>query len=215
MNLVSVTCFVFAFMVVLTSANEPNDYTNGNFAVPDVPKREILRCMVCKALVDEVEIAVDKVDPHKKVDMGSFRLDGQGNVKQNLVPYARSELFLSEVMDKVCPMFRNYVVASYKATGIPTLLRIETPDGKGMNPEMSNVNIVPNPEVNEQLSSYCQSLVEEFEDDIVSMFAKSEKQLHEKLCVTVAEVCPKDAVPDADDSSSESSDDFDFDREEL
>lgn len=45
MNLVSVTCFVFTFMVVLTSANEPNDYTNGNFAVPDVPKREILRCM--------------------------------------------------------------------------------------------------------------------------------------------------------------------------
>lgn len=40
---------------------------------------------VCKALVDEVEIAVDKVDPHKKVDMGSFRLDGNGNVKQNLV----------------------------------------------------------------------------------------------------------------------------------
>jgi hypothetical protein len=51
-------------------------------------------------------------------------------------------------------MFRNYVVANYKATGRPTLLRIETPDGKGMNPEMSNVNIVPNPEVNEQLSSY-------------------------------------------------------------
>ena len=40
---------------------------------------------VCKALVDEVEIAVDRVDPHKKVDMGSFRLDGKGNVKQNLV----------------------------------------------------------------------------------------------------------------------------------
>lgn len=57
--------------------------------------------------------------------------------------------------------------------------------------------------------------MEEFEDEIVSMFAKSEKQLHEKLCVAVAEVCPKDAVPDADDSSSESSDDFDFDREEL
>ena len=57
-------------------------------------------------------------------------------------------------MDKVCPLFRNYVVANYKATRRPTLLRIETPDGKGMNPEMSNVNIVPNPEVNEQLSSY-------------------------------------------------------------
>lgn len=57
--------------------------------------------------------------------------------------------------------------------------------------------------------------MEEFEDDIVSMFAKNDKQLHQKLCVAVAEVCPKNAVPDSDDSSSESSDDFDFDREEL
>lgn len=45
MNLVPAICFVFAFVVVLTSANEPNDYTNGNFAVPSVPKREILKCM--------------------------------------------------------------------------------------------------------------------------------------------------------------------------
>ena len=40
---------------------------------------------VCKALVDEVEAEIEKIDPHKKVDIGSFRLDGEGNVKQNLV----------------------------------------------------------------------------------------------------------------------------------
>lgn len=40
---------------------------------------------VCKAVVDEVEAEVEKVDPNKKIDVGSFRLDGNGNIKQNLV----------------------------------------------------------------------------------------------------------------------------------
>lgn len=57
-------------------------------------------------------------------------------------------------MDQVCSKgIKEYVVASYKASGRPTLLRLTTPDGN-MNPEMSNVDIVPNPEVNEKLASY-------------------------------------------------------------
>ena len=35
---------VFVFVAAYVTANEP-DYANGNFAVPSVPKREILRCM--------------------------------------------------------------------------------------------------------------------------------------------------------------------------
>ena len=30
---------------------------------------------------------IEKIDPKKKVDVGSFRLDGHGNVKQNLVKH--------------------------------------------------------------------------------------------------------------------------------
>ena len=40
---------------------------------------------VCKAVVDEVEGAIDRVSPNKKVEVGSFRLDGSGNLKQTLV----------------------------------------------------------------------------------------------------------------------------------
>jgi hypothetical protein len=36
--------FVFVFVAAYVTANEP-DYANGNFDVPSVPKREILRCM--------------------------------------------------------------------------------------------------------------------------------------------------------------------------
>lgn len=35
--------------------------------------------------MDEVEAKIDKVDPKKKLDVGGFRLDGDGNMKQNTV----------------------------------------------------------------------------------------------------------------------------------
>lgn len=46
------------------------------------------------------------------------------------------------------------------------------------------------------------------------MFVKNEQQIHRKLCVTLAEVCPKGTISDVDDSSAES-DSYDFEREEL
>ena len=129
---------------------------------------------VCKALVDEIEAAVDAVDPARKIEVGSFRLDGNGNLKPKKVkrwreccscssdvikpspfqvPYANSQLHLSEVMDKVCEGFKEYVLAHYKSTGTPTLLRLTSHDGN-MNPEMGNVDITPNPELNDKLSYY-------------------------------------------------------------
>ena len=60
----------------------------------------------------------------------------------------------TKVMDQVCSKgIKEYVVANYKASGRPTLLRLTTLDGN-MNPEMSDVDIVPNPEVNDKLASY-------------------------------------------------------------
>lgn len=69
------------------------------------------------------------------------------------VPYARSQLYLSEVMDRVCSSFKDYTLANYKSSGTPTLLRVVTHDGN-MNPEMSNVDIVPSPESNGKLAFY-------------------------------------------------------------
>lgn len=171
--------------------------------------RQFLSCLVCRALIDEVEAEIDKVSPAKKVNVGSFRLDGDGNVKQVLVPYARSQLHLSEVMDRVCASFKDYTLANYKSSGRPTLLRVVTHDGN-MNPEMSNVDIVPNPENNEKLAFFCQTLVEDFEDDIVSMFSRGEKEPHEELCFKTAGVCPE-----SEEASNDDSEPYDFEHEEL
>lgn len=172
------------------------------------PSKQLLSCLVCRALVDEIELEIEKVNPKRKVNVGGFRLDGEGNLKQVQVPYARSQLHLSEVMDRVCKVFKDYSLANYKSSGRPTLLRFMI-DGK-MNPEMSMVDLVPNPETNDKLPYYCQNILEDFEDDIVSMFAKTVKDPHEELCFKMAGVCPE-----SEENSNDDSEPYNFEHEEL
>ena len=44
-----------------------------------------LNCLVCKALVDEIEALINKIDPAKKVQVGSHRLNGDGTQSKKLV----------------------------------------------------------------------------------------------------------------------------------
>ena len=44
-----------------------------------------LNCLVCKSLVEEIEGAINKVDPAKKVESGSHRLNGDGTKNTKLV----------------------------------------------------------------------------------------------------------------------------------
>ena len=46
---------------------------------------ETLNCLVCKALVEEIEAAINKIDPAKKVEVGSHRLNGDGTQTKKLV----------------------------------------------------------------------------------------------------------------------------------
>ena len=53
-------------------------------------------------------------------------------------------------MDNVCAQFKDYVVARYKSSGQPTLLRLTTSDGN-LNPEISDVDLTPLPDTNTKL----------------------------------------------------------------
>lgn len=41
--------------------------------------------LVCQRIVEEIEREIEKVTPDKKVDVGSYRLDHQGEVKKSTV----------------------------------------------------------------------------------------------------------------------------------
>merc|ERR1719500_2454881 len=113
-----------------------------------------------------------QVDPKKKVEVGSFRISGDGTQEgRKLIPYARSNEHLSEVVDTVCKNFEDYAQATAKASGEPTIIRLMTIEGN-MNPKMSEVDIVPDDDLNTRLKFYCENIVEDQEETILQLFPK-------------------------------------------
>lgn len=66
---------------------------------------------------------------------------------------AKSEVHISDVLDNICEKMSDYVRARYKSTGELTVLNLMTPSGK-MNPEISNVDIIQDGDLNKSLKFY-------------------------------------------------------------
>ena len=87
----------------------------GDIARPIESKE--LKCLVCKASMAEMELAASKVDPNKKVEVGDYRLDTTGeSKKKKKILYAKSEMYLTEMMETVCDRMDDYAKARYKKT---------------------------------------------------------------------------------------------------
>ena len=52
--------------------------------------------------MQEMEEAIGKVDPNKVADVSGFRLDAKGNSISKTVKLAKSEMFLTELMENIC-----------------------------------------------------------------------------------------------------------------
>jgi len=163
-----------------------------------------LNCLVCKAVVEEVEAAINKVDPSKKVEVGTFRLNGDGTQTRRLIPFARSQEHLTEVVDNVCKGFEDYAQAKYKSSGEPTIIRLMTHEGN-MNPLMSQVDMIPDDDLNTKLKFYCENIVEEMEETLLEMFATEGENQDIELCSKRSKYCEPVVIQD----------DYEFEKEEL
>ena len=123
------------------------DYTNIPQSEKEMFGSKSLRCLVCRALVEEFNYAVTSVDPKKKVETGGYRLNAKGEREVKVVrnhhymtsfpfrsdffvskiPYARSEGHLNDVLDSVCKQFEEYAQAKEKKNGEPTIIRWVAP----------------------------------------------------------------------------------------
>lgn len=107
---------------------------------------------VCQASLQELDAKVKKIDPSKKVDVGGYRLDADGNYRQKTVSQAKSETHLSELVDEVCEIMDDYVRARWKSNGTLTVIKLIT--DAGMNPEFSNVDVIQDDDLNKSLKFY-------------------------------------------------------------
>jgi len=164
-----------------------------------------LNCLVCKSLVEEIDGAINKVDPAKKVESGSHRLNGDGTKNTKLIPFARSQEHLLDVLENVCKGFEDYAQAKYKASGEPTIIRLMTHEGN-MNPLMSQVDMVPDEDLNTKLKFYCENQVEDLEDTILEMFAEEGENRDVELCSKRSKYCEPMELPQEE---------YEFEKEEL
>ncbi|XP_029381290.1 protein canopy-1 isoform X2 [Echeneis naucrates] len=153
---------------------------------------KVLYCSACKAVVAELNYSINKVDPKKTINLGSFRLNPDGTMKDKKVPLARSETHLSELLDGVCRSMSDYALHVDPDTQHKQYMRF-APRSKGVPrdfPDFKNFHF-DKPDVSEALKFACETVVEELEDDIISLFRQDveQEQVQEELCSRVSDFC--------------------------
>ena len=154
-----------------------------------------LRCLICQQIVKDLQNELIKVDPKKKIEVG-YRLDAQGNSNHNMIPYALSEMHISESLETVCKGIDDYVRATRKDTGELLLMKLIV-DGK-MNTLMSDVDIVQDGDLNKSLKYYCDGIVDAHEEDIVRLLQNKETDIEDKVCNQLSKLCGNSRI-DRDD----------------
>lgn len=127
-----------------------------------------LKCIVCRQVVNEITSTIAKVDSRKTIQVGSFRIQPDGSQKQAEIKYAGSEVHLNEILETVCNAMEDYVQAKHKETGELALLNLSVDINK-----LSTYDLVPDPDLNRSLKYYCESFIEDYEDDIIGVFKGS------------------------------------------
>ncbi|KAM4624086.1 protein canopy-1 [Polymixia lowei] len=154
---------------------------------------KVLYCSACRAIVDELNYSISQVDPKKTINVGSFRLNPDGTMKDKKVPLARSETHLSELLDGVCGSMSDYALHVDPDTKEKRYKRF-APRSSGTTgdfPDFKDFQF-DGPEASSALKFACESIVEELEDDIISLFSQDTEHVVKELCNRVSDYC-KDA----------------------
>ncbi|XP_059199966.1 protein canopy-1 [Centropristis striata] len=151
---------------------------------------KVLYCSACKAIVDELKYSISQVDPKKMINVGGFRLTPDGTMKDKKVPLARSETHLSELLDGVCDSMSDYALHVDPDTQLKQYKRF-APRSSGATGDFPDFNQFQfdGPDASNALKFACETVVEELEDDIISVFSQDGEQEHHQLCNRVSDYC--------------------------
>ncbi|XP_040911505.1 protein canopy-1 [Toxotes jaculatrix] len=151
---------------------------------------KVLYCSACRAIVDELNYSISQVDPKKTINVGSFRLNPDGTLKDKKVPLARSETHLSELLDGVCGSMSDYALHVDPDTQHKQYMRFapRSSGAAGDFPDFKNFQF-DGPEAPSALKFACETVVEELEDDIISLFSEGAEHVQEELCNRVSDYC--------------------------
>ncbi|XP_058499577.1 protein canopy-1 isoform X1 [Solea solea] len=110
------------------------------------------------------------------------------------VPLARSEAHLTELLDGVCSSMSDYALHVDPNTRRKQYMRFAPRSDRdtGDFPDFNNFQF-DGPETSNGLKFACETVVEELEDDIISLFSQDTESVQEELCSRVSDYCRDDS----------------------
>ncbi|XP_051556938.1 protein canopy-1-like [Myxocyprinus asiaticus] len=152
-------------------------------------KDDVLYCSACMAIAEELNHSISQTDPKKTIHVGGFRLNPDGSLNDKKVPLARSETHLTELLEGVCNSMSDYALYEDPVTKEKSYKRFAPRGNDGGNfPDFKNFKF-DGPESSSALKFACESIVEELEDNIISLFASEADHVAKKLCSEVSGHC--------------------------
>ncbi|XP_028929157.2 protein canopy homolog 2 [Ornithorhynchus anatinus] len=148
-----------------------------------------LRCGACRALVDELEWEISRVDPKKTIQMGSFRINPDGSQSVVEVPYARSEAHLTELLERVCEQMKEYGEQPDPGGQRKNYVRVAARPGPGPDPGPQLEGVRLDGDITSSLKFACESIVEEFEDELIEFFSHEAENVKDRLCSKRTDLC--------------------------
>ncbi|CAH2282035.1 canopy homolog 1 [Pelobates cultripes] len=154
----------------------------------DGKRDPVLYCGACRALVDELLYEIRKVNPKKTVEVGSFRISPDGTQEKNKVPLAKSEQYLTELIESICEKMDDYGLYTDPGTQEKSYKRFAPRENEPFISEDFN-NFKFNPEEPGTLKYACERVAEEHEDEIFSLITQDVDNLADKLCTVETDLC--------------------------
>ncbi|XP_072937792.1 protein seele [Epargyreus clarus] len=163
-----------------------------------------LKCLVCRTIFIELDKTIKSIEKWKKVDVGNFRMDADGNTMQEKVPAHRSAMYISELIDEICKKMDDYVRVYYKATGKLAIMKLLTDDG--MNPDFSKTKFVTDDDLNKSLEYYCERMFEENEEEITDLYKNRPEDdvmpnAEADICFKHTKYCENWMLPNEEDTT--------------
>ncbi|KAK6628180.1 hypothetical protein RUM43_001992 [Polyplax serrata] len=146
-----------------------------------------LKCVICKALVKEMENVIKHVKRSVSMNVGSYRLDEKGNVQTRAIPLIQSDTFLLEAMESACDSMAGYARGYDKETNKLRIVRLKI--GDKLNPEMAEIYPISDADLNESLRYYCEGMVDEYEESFIRLFKQGMAEAARTLCTNETGLC--------------------------
>ncbi|XP_078519379.1 protein canopy homolog 1 isoform X1 [Lissotriton helveticus] len=148
----------------------------------------VLYCGACRALVDELQHVLSKVNPKKTVEVGSFRISPDGTQERNKIPLIKSEAYISDVLETICDKMNDYNLHVDPDTKEKSYKRFAPRDDENMGSVDFN-NFQFDFDASSALKYACETVAEEYEEEIFSLITQDANSLVDKLCIEKSGFC--------------------------